>query len=91
MRGNPKKIKQIPQEFFQQVWVPQRQSFFLTITPQKYNFLHQIFNQECLQRISTNPQIKPNLHKFTEEILDGKPQNLQIFLHEMCFLYSPVC
>ena len=33
----------------------------------------------CLQKLSTNPQITPDLLIFTEKMLTGKPQNLQNF------------
>lgn len=44
----------------------------------KKNF-HQVFHQRCLQKISKNLQITPDLCAFTKEILDGKIQNIQNF------------
>ena len=42
-------------------------------------------------KMSTNPPEMQGLCTFTEQILDGKPQNLQNFMSEICFLYDPVC
>ena len=41
--------------------------------------------------MSTNPPEMQGLCTFTEQMLDGKLQNLQKFMSEMCFLYDPVC
>ena len=52
---------------------------------------HQVFHQGCLQKISTNWQITPDLSTFTEE---NSIKNFKIFkgfLREMCFLSGAAC
>ena len=43
------------------------------------NIFNEVFYKVRLQKMSTNPPITPDLYRFTEEILDGKFQNLQNF------------
>ena len=49
----------------------------LTNTPKKNKFFHQVFHQGCIQKVSTNSQIAPDLRTFSEEMLDGRLQSLQ--------------
>ena len=53
----------------------------------KNTFFNQVFHQRCLQK----KDVKKGLCTFTEQTPDGKLQNLQNVLSEMCFLYDPVC
>ena len=50
-------------------------------TAKKKKFFHQVFHPGGLQKISTNPEIIPDLYTFTEEILVGKLQNR----HDFCW------
>ena len=52
---------------------------FIDQHSKKKIFFHQVFQQGCLQKISANLQITPDLRTFTEEILNGKLQNFQNF------------
>ena len=49
-------------------------------------FFKKIFNQSCLQKMSTNPPKRQDLLMMMKNF-----KILKIFLSERCFIYGPVC